>query len=109
MNDTMAIGDKNETIDIIINLAQTQNQWTDHMENTLNLRLIAHDEENEEDDPSINQASYLCRICDVALPHCKTRFVCFLVLVKTQDYACVRECKFIVTRLSQHDSGCRSA
>ena len=38
------------------------------MENVLNLMTITQDEEKEEDVPSINQASYPHRICDITLP-----------------------------------------
>ena len=72
------------------------------MENILSLITI---DDNERNMPTLNHESYPFRICDIPLPRCKTGFVYFLLSVRTQDYTYIGECKCIVTRLYQHNSG----
>ena len=55
--------------------------------------------------PSLNQNSFPFRICDISLPQCKTGFVYFLISVRTRDYTYIGECKCIVSKLYQHNSG----
>ena len=72
------------------------------MENILSLITI---DDNERNMPTLNHESYPFRICDIPLPRCKTGFVYFLLSVRTQDYTYIGECKCIITRSNQHNSG----
>ena len=72
------------------------------MENILSLITI---DDNERNVPSLNHQSYPFRICNISLSRCKTGFVYFLLSMRTQDYTYIGECRYIVTRLHQHNSG----
>ena len=41
----------------------------------------------------------------MSLPQCKTGFVYFLISARTRDYTYIGECKCLVDRLYQHNSG----
>jgi hypothetical protein len=73
------------------------------MENLLD--LITENDNNPTRVPTLSQSSFPFRICDIALPHCKTGFVYFLISIKSRDYTYIGECKCIVTRLYNHNSG----
>ena len=103
--DVIFVGNKEETINLIVRLCKTHNQWTDYMENILDLITIDEDSHTERATPSLTTESYPFRICDIPLPQCKSGFVYFLISVKTRNFTYIGECKCIVNRLRNHNSG----
>ena len=101
------VGDKEETIESIVKLVQRRSQWTDYMEDIMKLITIDETQENltTRVAPSLDQSSFPFRICDISLPQCQTGFVYFLISVRTKNFTYIGECKCIVTRLYQHNSG----
>ena len=97
------VGDIQETINTIISLIQTRSQWTDYMENILDLITVG--ENIGERVPILNYRSFPFRICDISLPQSKTGFVYFLISVRNLDYTYIGECSCITKRLYQHNSG----
>ena len=97
------VGNKEETIKNIIRLVQVRTQWTDFMENILELITVNND--NPRRVPILTQKSFPFRICDISLPKCKTGFVYFLISVKARDYTYIGECNCIISRLYNHNSG----
>ena len=103
--DIIFVGNKEETINLIIRLCQTHNQWTDYMENILDLVTLGEESHTEMTTPSLTTESYPFRICDIPLPQCRSGFVYFIISVKTRNFTYIGECKCIVNRLRQHNSG----
>ena len=105
------VGNKQQTIDAIIALVQTRNQWTDYMENILDLvTLKLPSDESSQDDRvqqirSLRTTSYPFRICDIPLPQCRSGFVYFLISVRTRNFTYIGECRCIVSRLTKHNNG----
>ena len=97
------VGDMQETINAIISLIQTRIQWTNYMENILDLITVG--ENIEERVPILNYRSFPFRICDISLPQSKTGFVYFLISVRNLDYTYIGECSFITKKLYHHISG----
>ena len=105
--DIILVGDKEETVEAIVRLVQTRSQWSDYMENILELITINEDGENTRTTtlPSLDQNSFPYRICDISLPQCKTGFVYFLISARTRDFIYIGECECIVNRLKSHNCG----
>ena len=74
------------------------------MENILKLITIIKDNNNTTT-PSLDQNSFPYRICDISLPQCKTGFVYYLMSVRNKEYTYIGECKCIVSKLYDHNSG----
>ena len=49
--------------------------------------------------------TFAFRICDIQLPQCQTGFVYFLISVRTCNFTYIGECKCIISRLRNHNSG----
>ena len=107
--DIIFVGDKSLTIKRIISLCKTRNQWTDYMESILDLVTIEASSNGENQNSirqiSLTTESYPFRICDIPLPRCKSGFVYFLISVRTCSFTYIGECKCIVNRLANHNSG----
>ena len=92
------MGDVEETINAIVRLVQTKCQWTDYMENILNLVTVdSYIAINQTRLTTLNLYSFPFRIFDISLPQCKTGFVYFFIAIQTMDYIYIGECKWIVT------------
>ena len=89
------VGDKNETIDSIIKLVQTQSQWTDFMENILSLVTI--NDYNINEILSLNLTNFPFRVCNTSLPQDSSGYVYFLISTQTQDYIYIGECNNIIS------------
>ena len=111
--DIIFVGNMEETINSIIELIQTRNQWTDYMEIILNLVTLKIPSEEETNNvmipPLLTTETFPYRICDIALPQCKSGFVYFLISVRTRNFTYIGECKCIISRLRNHNSGYVSA
>ena len=107
--DVIFVGDKGQTIKRIVSLCKTRNQWTDYMESILDLVTIEASSNGENQNSirqiSLTTESYPFRICDISLPQCKSGFVYFLISVRTRSFTYIGECKCIVNRLANHNSG----
>ena len=111
--DVIFVGNKNETIKSIISLVPKRNQWTDFIENVIDLVTrkapISTDEENRNNTnqhiPTLTTDTFPFRICDITLPQCKSGFVYFLIPVRTMNFTYIGECQCIISRLKRHNSG----
>ena len=108
------VGDKNESIESLATLIQMRSQWTDYMEEVLNLITIRpsseevennHGEDNNETRRLFTHQTFPFRLCNISLPQCRTGFVYFLSSVRRQTYTYIGETICIRQRLKQHNSG----
>ena len=104
------VGDQNDTIEALSELIKLRTQWTDYMEEILNLITIydtVNDDTNQVivNQRSLSQQTYPFRICDVPLPQCNTGFVYMLISIKRKTCTYIGETDCIRRRLNQHNSG----
>ena len=99
------VGDKSATLKGLTDLIKRTSQWTDYMEEILDLVTI-----NVSDDRPryLTQKSYPFRIMDQALPMSKTGYVYFILSTKFFDYTYIGMTKSIRRRLREHNTGYRS-
>ncbi len=99
---TIFVGDKNETIESLIELIRQRGQWTDYMEEVMD---IISGVEAENRNQSMNMNSFPFRICDIELPQCNTGFVYFLNSMRSRTFCYIGQTKCLRTRIISHNSG----
>jgi hypothetical protein len=106
--DIIFVGDKEGTLGALVQLIQRRTtQWTDSMDNVLN--LVAINDGNDTNniiptDRHMNQTFFPFRICDVSLPQCNTGFVYFLISIQRQNFTYIGDTSNCIrTRLNQHN------
>jgi predicted GIY-YIG superfamily endonuclease len=123
--DTIFVGDKNDTLNALRHLLTRKTQWTDYMENVLDIITLLNDDEddhfNEEEqevqggqalperqtnnrtlNPSI---SFPFRICDISLPMCNTGYVYMLLSMRNQQFTYIGKTDSIRRRIREHNTG----
>ena len=107
---TIFVGDKKSTIDLLVTLIQQKNHWTDYMEKVL--ELVSIQRENDINDNANTYRGILdiepvfpFRLCDMTIPDCKTGFVYFLVSMREPSYSYIGMTDDIERRLAQHNRG----
>ena len=101
--DIIFVGDKNDTINSIVDLIKKTSQWSEYMEHVLELVTV------NSSDPQrrvLTQQSYPFRIIDQALPVCNSGYVYFLISTR-QEYVYIGRTTNIRRRLRQHNQGLR--
>ena len=84
--DTICVGQKNETLNVLRQLLMQNTQWTDFMEAVLDIITINNDssteynKSNQQQSRTMTLQTFPYRICDVNLPQCQTGFVYFPIL-----------------------------
>jgi predicted GIY-YIG superfamily endonuclease len=99
---TIFVGNKESTLNALCSLVRQKNQWTDYMENVLN--VVSLNSESSEQ-VLFTARSFPYRICDMTLPDCNTGFVYMLVSSKNKDFSYIGETISIRRRLQSHNSG----
>ena len=103
--DTIFVGNKSETLSALKAILMNKSQWSDYIENVLNIVTINSTADNPLPRRVMNQNAFPFRICDIALPQCRTGFVYFLISVKQRSFTYIGQCKCLRQRLPQHNSG----
>jgi hypothetical protein len=104
--DTIFVGNKADTLDALKTVLLKKTQWSDYIERVLALVTVNQDENQvHQTEPSIIMNSFPFRICDIALPQCRTGFVYFLISLKNRQYTYIGHCQGLRERLPQHNSG----
>ena len=90
-----------------------RSQWTDYMEEVLNLITIQSTTDKVENNNGDNNNETRClfthqkypfRLCNISLPQCRTGFVYFLSSVRRQTNTYIGEIIYICQQLKQHNS-----
>ena len=102
--DVICVGDKEGTLDALVELIQRRTQYTDYMEVVLDL-VTVNTEEQCDGIREMTHSTHSFRICDLSLPECNTGFVYFLLSTKRQRFTYIGETKDLRRRLNQHNSG----
>ena len=101
---TIFVGDKDDTIAALKDLLTRKTQWTDYMEQVLDL-ISVNSQSEAHRLRTMTQAAFPFRMCDVTLPQCRTGFVYMLMSIKRQNYTYIGQTICIRTRIQQHNSG----
>ena len=103
--DTIFVGDKNDTLAALKNLLTRKTQWTDYMEEVLQLITVGVNTHVLPARRVMTQATFPYRICDVSLPQCNTGYVYMLMSVNDHNYSYIGKTLSIRRRIQQHNSG----
>ena len=109
--DTILVGNKANIIEAFTTLVRQRTQWSDYMEHVLDMVTInepSEEQQEESDDNALifNPGRHFpYRLCNFALPNCKTGFCYFLVSTRDPNFFYIGQTKDISTRIVQHNSG----
>ena len=106
--DTIFVGDKNDTLAALKHLLLRKTQWTDYMEDVLQLITVGSDVETQptgQRNRVMTQSSFPYRICDVSLPQCNTGYVYMLISVRDRNYSYIGKTNSIRRRIQEHNTG----
>ena len=103
--DTIFVGDKNDTLTALKNLLTRKTQWTDYMEEVLQLITVGVNPHVLPARRVMTQATFPYRICDVCLPQCNTGYVYMLMSVNDHNYSYIGKTLSIRRRIQQHYYG----
>ena len=96
---TIFVGDKNNTLAVLKNLLTRKTQWTDYMEEVLQLITIGVNSHALAARRMMSQTTFPYRICDVALPQCNTGYVYMLMSVNDHKFSYIGETLSIRRRI----------
>lgn len=101
------VGSKTETLNALKELLTSRTQWTDYIEEVLDLITINTDDDNSDPYPTrvITPRAYPFRICDFALPTDQSGYVYMLVSVRHSNYTYIGTTNCIRSRLVLHNTG----
>ena len=102
--DSIFVGPKEETLDAFRQLLLKRNQWTDYVEDVLNIVTI-NSKESSDLQHTFTQSSFLYQIADVCLPQCNTGYVYMLLLLRHQNFTYIGTTKCIRNRIMAHNCG----
>ena len=105
--DTIFVGDKNDTLSALKHLLTRRTQWTDYMEEVLELITINSETVNDTEirNRVMTTSSFPYRIKDITLPQCNTGYVYMLLSMKDRNFTYIGKTFSIRTRIKQHNSG----
>ena len=88
--DTIFVGNKQDTLDALVHILRSRTQWTDYMEKVLNVVTVNQNidtvTENVNNKGTMNQHSFPYRICDVSLPTDSSGYVYMLISLRSSDF-----------------------
>jgi hypothetical protein len=104
---TIFVGNKNDTLKALKNMLLQKTQWTDYMEQVLDIVTINNSNEVEQQNQtnSFTQNNFPFRICDITLPQCRTGFVYMLISLRMTNYLYIGQTICVRQRIQQHNSG----
>ena len=102
---TIFVGDKEDTLAALKDLLLRKTQWTDYMEQVLDLVTINTRTEERNQSRTMDQQHFPFRNCDITLPQCNTGYVYMLISVRTRDFTYIGTTANLRTRLQQHNTG----
>lgn len=110
--DSIFVGSKNDTLIAFRKILTLKTQWSDYIEDILELVTINFDgnsdhinDEGQGRNRILTPENCPFRICDIALPQCQSGFVYMLVLLRQSNYIYIGTTNCICLCLQQHNSG----
>ena len=102
--DSIFVGSKTDTLAAFRNIITLKTQWSDYIEDILELVTI-NSNEGHGRNRMLTPENYPFRICDIALPQCQSGFVYMLVSLRQRNFTYIGTTNCIRLRLQQHNSG----
>ena len=101
------VGQKDETLASFRMLLMKKTQWSDYIEEVLDLVTIntSRDVQNVAQNRVMTQTAFPFRNCDVSLPQCQTGFVYMLLSIRHRNFAYIGTTNCIRTRIQRHNRG----
>lgn len=104
-SDTIFVGDKNGTIQALTHLLTTKTQWTDYMEEVLDIITVKNEKEKDQNQNSLTQKNFPYRPKDFTLPACNTGYVYMIVSIKDKWYHDIHTTSTLRTSINNHNKG----
>ena len=108
--DIIFVGDKRTTIRSVLSLIKKNSQWTDYMENVI--QLVGMDQgdlqqtiNEQRTIPVFQYESFPLDFNCIPLPRCNTGYVYFLVSTKDTTKTYIGQTMDLIKRLNQHNTG----
>lgn len=99
------VGNKQSTIKALTMLIQMKNQWSDYMDEVIDI-ITLNKQDNPKNDLAVFQYQhYPFEFNDVALPQCNTGFVYMIVSTKDHNQNYIGETFSLGRRLNEHNRG----
>ena len=106
---TIFVGEKSDTLDALESILKNRTQWTDHMENILQVVTINHEEnENQRNNlqrGEMDHSSFPYQPSQVSLPTDASGYVYMLISLRQKDYFYIGKTFDLHQRLRAHQSG----
>ena len=100
------VGPKQETLAAFRHMMTLKSQWSEYIEDVLELVTINSDNNIGNYVPrTLSPTSYPFRICDIPLPQCRTGYVYMLVSLRHQNFTYIGTTNCIRSRIQQHNCG----
>jgi predicted GIY-YIG superfamily endonuclease len=99
------VGPKEDTLAAFRSLVCKQTQWSDHMEQVLEIITLNSSEVDGEERRVLTNASFPYLIRDIVLPQCNTGFVYMLLSIRMRNFTYIGTTNCLKTRLKAHNSG----
>ena len=110
--DSIFVDSKNNTLTAFRKILTLKTQWTDYIEDILELVTINsdgdsahHNDEGQGRNRTFTPEYYSFGICDIALPQCQSGFVYMLLSLRQRDFTYIGTTNCICLCLQQHISG----
>jgi predicted GIY-YIG superfamily endonuclease len=103
--DTIFVGNKEDTLDAMMSILRTRTQWTDYMESILKVVTINQEEEDNETRGTMDNSTFPFRPCDISLPTDSSGYVYILISLRSREFFYIGKTKDLHQRMRAHQSG----
>ena len=104
----MFVGPKEETLSAFKQLLLKRNQWTDYVEDVLNL-VTVNNNTTWNLQHTFTQNLFPYQLADVMLLQCNTGYVYMLLSLRHQNFTYIGTTKYIRNKIMAHNCGCGAA
>ena len=100
------VGPKQDTLEAFRSLVVKQTQWSDHMEQVLNIITLSKEEgDASEESRALTNECFPYLIRNITLPQCNTGFVYMLLSMRMKNFTYIGTTNCLKTRLKAHNMG----
>jgi predicted GIY-YIG superfamily endonuclease len=106
--DTIFVGDKQDTLDALESILKSRTQWTDHMENILRvvtINSIGNGDNLELSRGTMAHTAFPFQLNQVLLPTDTSGYIYMLISLRSSDFFYIGKTKDLHQRMRSHQSG----
>lgn len=108
MEDTIFVGNEEETINALVQLLKKKTMWSDYMNRVLNI-ITVETEDVAIENRALDYSTYPFRVSDIALPEAQTGYVFFMKSIADDSCVYIDTTNCLRSRLIRHNSGLDSS